>query len=151
MARSYIFDGAKLNILKNWRLNPLSTVERVDLGASLDTRHIGLPVYDTTARELFFWTGIAWQTSGSGGGGGGTGSGIISVYNETPSGLTNGINLNFNTVSPYISGSTRVTVNGIKQKPGVGNDYRELGTTQITFLNPLPANANILVDYDINA
>jgi hypothetical protein len=53
-------DGQKVSILKNWRLNPLSTTDRLVLGASLTIANIGLPCFDTTLSLLYFWDGTQW-------------------------------------------------------------------------------------------
>jgi hypothetical protein len=53
-------DGKKVNILKDWRLNPLSTIERTSLGNALDTAHSGLVVFDITLGRLFAWDGAQW-------------------------------------------------------------------------------------------
>lgn len=147
--RPYILNGLKVNILKDWRLNPLTTAERAALGATLDNRHTGLPVYDTQTHSLWIWSGTSWQPANTSAGGGGGGSSTLRIYNETLSGANNGINLIFTTSTDFIAATTVVTVNGITQKPGAGNDYLESGSNEITFLNLLPANANLLISYDI--
>lgn len=58
-------DGLKKNILKDWRLNPLTTAQRVALGSTLDSTHSGIPVYDTDEEKPYFWTGTQWKEAGS--------------------------------------------------------------------------------------
>lgn len=53
-------DGFKVSLLKNWRLNPMSAADRIALGATLNTTNIGLPVFDTTDSQLYFWDGTIW-------------------------------------------------------------------------------------------
>jgi len=57
-------DGQKLNILKDWRTNPLSTPDRIALGATLSILNTGLPVYDITQQILYMWNGSIWVISG---------------------------------------------------------------------------------------
>lgn len=47
------------------------------------------------------------------------------IYNETPSGAVNGINLNFATAFPYLGGTLMVYRDGQLMVPGVGGDYIE--------------------------
>lgn len=62
------YNGMKANSLINWKLNPLSTSDRLVLGGSLTLTNEGLPVFDVTLNQLYFWDGTGWITSGGGGG-----------------------------------------------------------------------------------
>jgi hypothetical protein len=69
-----------------------------------------------------------WQVESSGGG-------LVSsnfVFGETPSGTINGSNAVFTLAHTPISGTITISVNGIIQKSGSGNDYTISGST-ITF------------------
>ncbi len=56
-------DGARVGRLINWRQNPLSTSQRLSLGNSLNSSHIGLPVYDIDLLKVFYWEGTQWSTN----------------------------------------------------------------------------------------
>jgi hypothetical protein len=53
-------NGQKVNIIKDFRLNPLTTANRTSLGATLNSAHTGLQCYDTDENINYFWTGSAW-------------------------------------------------------------------------------------------
>lgn len=57
------------NKIINSLLNPLTTSERVAMGATLTTSDKGYVVFDTSLSQQFFWDGSAWVGSGGGGGG----------------------------------------------------------------------------------
>lgn len=67
------------------------------------------------------------------------------VFNETPSGNINGANTVFTTVDLYVSGTTRVHLNGLRQE--LGTDYTESGASEITFSSAPLTNDIILIDY----
>lgn len=54
-------DGMKVGVLKDWRTNPLTTVQRITLGASLNANNVGLPVFDTDLKVPFYWDGTGWN------------------------------------------------------------------------------------------
>lgn len=54
------------------------------------------------------------------------------VFNEVPAGLINNSNTTFTLAFAPIAGTERIYINGIRQKPGIGNDYTISGST-ITF------------------
>ncbi len=54
------------------------------------------------------------------------------VFNEVPAGLVNNSNTVFTLAFTPVVGTERLYVNGVRQKPGVGNDYTISGLT-ITF------------------
>lgn len=68
------------------------------------------------------------------------------VDNEVPSGTINGTNTDFTLASTPVSGSVHVYLNGIRQTPGVGNDYTISGTT-ITFAAAPVSGDALLCDY----
>lgn len=70
---------------------------------------------------------------------------VREVFNETPTGLVNGVNTIYTTTNNYRSGSTRVYLNGLRQKPGT--HYTESAVNQVTFVTPPPGAALILIDY----
>lgn len=59
-----------------------------------------------------------WIPLTTGGGGAGT-----RTFNEVLTGTVNGINTVFTTAVDFVAGSEAVYFNGIRQTPGVGNDY----------------------------
>lgn len=67
---------------------------------------------------------------------------------EVPGGVVSGFNLVFTTAATFRFGTTRVYLNGVRQKIGAGHDYVENGTADsITFaLAPRPGD-QILIDY----
>lgn len=80
-------------------------------------------------------------------------SGVLTVsqmvYNEVPSGTINNSNTIFTLAFTPIAGTERIHVNGIRQKPGVGNDYTISGAT-ITFTVPPKTKGGgdkLLADY----
>jgi hypothetical protein len=56
------------NKLLNPILNPLSTSQRITLGASLSALDEGYTTYDITLDAIYFWDGSAWITPTGGGG-----------------------------------------------------------------------------------
>ena len=69
------------------------------------------------------------------------------VDNETPGGVKNGSNVTFTTFYNYKPGTTKLFVNGVRQREGVGFDYLEAGTNQLT-LSIAPIVSDILlIDY----
>lgn len=87
-----------------------------------------------------------WVTGTVSGGGGGSTS---SVYNEVPSGLVNGINTTYTTSQDFTTNTTRVYLNGLRQKLVSGVDYTESGNSQIIFSVAPAINDIIIVDYEI--
>lgn len=65
-------------------------------------------------------------------------------------GVINGTNNNFTTNRSFISGTSKVYVNGIRQE--LGFHYVESGTTQIVFIDPYTPRVNerIIIDYKYN-
>ncbi|MFH0760709.1 MAG: hypothetical protein V2A67_04335 [Bacteroidota bacterium] len=78
----------------------------------------------------------------------GSGSGSDSGFDRTDyglSGLLNGENTIFSSSEPYVPGTTRVFLNGIRQFRG--EDYQELGEGYIEFSEPPFTGDLIIMDY----
>lgn len=58
-------DLQKVSILKDARINPLTTAQRTTLAATLGAGHTGLAVFDTDENKLYNWTGSAFVDGGS--------------------------------------------------------------------------------------
>lgn len=71
------------------------------------------------------------------------------IYNEVPTGVINGINVNFATAFPYIGGTLQVYRDGQLMKPGAGNDYIETDPANglFDFVVAPSTNSNIQVSY----
>jgi hypothetical protein len=54
-------DGVKVGILKDWAHNPLTTAQRITLGGTLNSAHVGLQCFDTDLLLNFYWTGSIWS------------------------------------------------------------------------------------------
>lgn len=72
---------------------------------------------------------------------------LQSDYDFDITGSRNSSNKIFTLSSNFLSGSTRVYVNGIRYTPGASYDYTETGTNQITFTNAPDSGDLITVDY----
>ena len=70
-----------------------------------------------------------------------------SDYDFNISGIKNSVNKTFVLSANYISGTTKVYINGIRLTPGAEYDYVEAGTNQITFTNAPDSGDLIIVDY----
>ena len=70
-----------------------------------------------------------------------------SDYDANITGTRNSVNKIFTLSQSFISGTTRVFVNGIRYTPGSSYDYVETGTNQITFTNAPDSGDLITVDY----
>lgn len=70
----------------------------------------------------------------------------MSIYGETPGGAVNGTNKVFTTAQPYISGSTRLFVNGARQD--LGAQYTESSASHISFITAPSSGSTLLIDYD---
>jgi len=68
-------------------------------------------------------------------------------YDDAVTGLRNSVNTVYTTSQNFVSGSTRVFVNGVRQSRGGIYDYTETAANQITF-NYAPDNGDLIViDY----
>jgi hypothetical protein len=79
-----------------------------------------------------------WQTP--------SGSSVQFVHNETPAGTIDGDNKVFTTAFSFISNSTQLFLNGIRQKLGAF-DYTETGASQITFVHAPQVGDHLVIDY----
>ena len=70
-----------------------------------------------------------------------------SDYDSNITGSRNSVNKIFTLSQSFISGTTRVFVNGIRYTPGATYDYVETGNNQITFTNAPDNGDLIVVDY----
>jgi hypothetical protein len=77
------------------------------------------------------------------------GAQFVIDYDYNIVGLKNGINLVFTTSATFIVNTTRVFLNGQRLTRGVGYDYIETGTNQITFTNPPNPTDLIIIEYQI--
>lgn len=68
----------------------------------------------------------------------------VGIYNENHSSECDGVNVTFNTVGAIISSSSRVFLNGVRQK--LGTDYLE-GASSITFSSAPLAGDLLMIDY----
>jgi len=72
----------------------------------------------------------------------------IYIANETPGGPINGINVAFTTFYVYKPGTTKLYVNGVRQREGLGYDYIEIVTHDgFTMAIPPLLGDILLVDY----
>lgn len=78
--------------------------------------------------------------------GGGLSSDAV-VLNETPSGVIDGVNVDFTVAFDFISTKIAIYLNGIRQQLGVGNDFEETGTNQISFAYAPVSGDTIIADY----
>jgi hypothetical protein len=68
-------------------------------------------------------------------------------YDSNVSGLRDSSNKVFTVSVNFVSGSTRVFVNGLRYSNGLSYDYTETGTNQITFTNAPDNGDLIIVEY----
>lgn len=74
------------------------------------------------------------------------GTGGTPVYGETPAGTVNGSNVAFTLANAPASGSLQLYLNGLRQRPGAGNDYTLSGSTITCNAAPL-AGDTLAADY----
>lgn len=70
-------------------------------------------------------------------------------YTYNVIGVKNNVNTVFTTTANFVSGTTRIYLNGVRLTPGVGYDYQETGTNQITFAFAPDATDQITIDYQL--
>lgn len=138
----YDLRGMKVGKLINWRNNPVTTSERLILGALLSDNHSGLEAWDTDEKKKYIWDGDDWlDITGSGGGG-------VSeewAYDEHVNGALNGSNNVFTTDFDFVPETLTVFVNGVKIFKI--DDYNTSGTNTIN-LNFSPGSTeSIYVNY----
>lgn len=73
---------------------------------------------------------------------------VRETVGEVPTGAVNGFNATFTVATSFRFGSTRLYLNGVRQKLGAGNDYVENGTANsVTFaVAPRPGDF-VIIDY----
>lgn len=71
----------------------------------------------------------------------------VHVDNETPGGTVDGANKDFTLAYNYKNGTTKIFVNGVRQREGVGNDYFENGTNEIEFTVAPIVGDTLIADY----
>jgi hypothetical protein len=82
----------------------------------------------------------------SGGGGGSANLKIDYDYNIV--GAKDGTNTNFSTTSNFITGTTRVYLNGQRLTPGPEYDYVEISSNQVSlFYTPVPSD-RLIIEYE---
>lgn len=70
-------------------------------------------------------------------------------YDYNLSGVKNGSNTNFNTSSNFVTGTTRVFLNGQRLTRGIGYDYVEAGVSQVSLVYaPVPSD-QLIIEYQI--
>lgn len=74
-------------------------------------------------------------------------SAFYTDYDNTVLGTRNSVNKIFTTSFNYVSGSTKVYVNGLRYTPGASHDYQETATNQITFANAPDFGDLIIIEY----
>lgn len=67
------------------------------------------------------------------------------VFNEVPSGTVDGSNTVFTTASNYLSGTTALYLNGLRQT--LNSSYSETGSDEITFSSAPQVSDEIIIDY----
>jgi hypothetical protein len=118
------------NELLNVRLHPLSTQERLQLGATLSAQDESMVVYDTDLATIFFWDGIQWVAMGTG-----SGSDANYVHDQTTPASIWIVDHNlgkFTAVSVVDSAGTEVEGDV---------DYLSLNTVRLTFSSPFSGKA----------
>lgn len=87
-------------------------------------------------------SGVKWAAAA------GSGDGLTRVYNESPSGTKNGVNLVFTLANTPSAGTVRLYKNGMRMTVGSGNDYTISGATITLEAGMAPgASDNLIADY----
>ncbi len=71
----------------------------------------------------------------------------VHVDNELPLGAINGTNDLFLTAESFRAGSTKVFLNGLRQKIGISHDYIEIAPNKIQFAAAPRTGNNLTIDY----
>lgn len=74
-------------------------------------------------------------------------SGAWTDYDYNIIGNKDSVNTIFTTSNNFIAGTTKVYRNGLRMTRGVGYDYTETGTNQITFLQAPDSGDLLIIDY----
>lgn len=128
--RIYTWENAADKAVENLSFNPLTgdlTIDRTvsaDLVENLDGRYLVL----TNLNALL---ATAFKID----------------YSNAITGAINGVNTTFTTSENFISGTTRVYLNGLRLTNNVSNDYTEVGNNQISFVMPPDAGDLMIIEY----
>lgn len=71
----------------------------------------------------------------------------VFISNEIPILSAEGDGRTFTTNYEYVKNTLRVCLNGMRQKPGIDNDYEELGNNRFRFTHSLDEEDEVIVDY----
>lgn len=71
---------------------------------------------------------------------------LAEIINEVPTGTVNGSNKVFTTTNMFRAGTTRLYLNGARQKPVT--HYTESASNQITFVTAPTGGSLLLIDYE---
>jgi len=114
-------------------------------GRPVTIKDEGIPIATNVASIDFAGAGVTGSVIGSDVTETIAGSSGTQATGEAPSGSVDDSNVTFTLANTPID-TPRIYVNGVRQKPGAGNDYTISGTT-ITFASAPLTGSNILVDY----
>lgn len=104
------------------------------LGDTLYRDNSGILEYSTD-------NGTTWHPVGAGGGGGGS----AQVFDEVPTGTIDGVNATYTTASNFVSSTTAVYLNGLRERLGAG--YTESSPHTILFATPPQTGDVVIIDY----
>lgn len=108
---------------------------------AISTPATGLEIYNTSTNVFNYYNGTSWVSPLV------VGVNVITDYDYDITGNRNSVNKVFTLRNNYISGTTRVFINGVRLTPGSQYDYVETAPNQITFTNA-PDNGDLItVDY----
>lgn len=71
---------------------------------------------------------------------------LAEIINEVPAGAVNNSNRVYTTANSFRTGTTRLYLNGARQKPTT--HYSETGANQVTFVTAPPNSSLLLIDYE---
>lgn len=72
---------------------------------------------------------------------------LDSKFNQDLIGVIDGVNRSFTINGTYLSNTTRVYLNGIRQRIGPDNDYIEVNNNEIRFTTAPYPDSVLLIDY----
>lgn len=125
-----------------WQTAPIGTVDRnyvdVELARKQNTLVSGTTIKTVNGVSLLGAGNIVTP-------GGGVASPGSMVSNEVPGGLKNGVNINFTTANPFITSSTHLYINGLRQQLGV--HYYESGVQQLNIPDSAQSSDILILDY----
>jgi len=115
-------------------VNPFEKELKLDVGGITQDRQVGFPDRDIVVNDWNYIVGMPESFPS-----------LSSDYGLT--GAQNEINKVFTTSEPFVSGSTIVYLNGVRQFRGTNEDYTETADNEITFALAPYADDRIIVDY----